>query len=106
MTHAEFLRAHADGRFYFLEVGARVGGGVIAGLVEAARGVNLWREWARLEVGNLRGEGYALPDAFEAYAGSVVCVAQDAGPDAGGFESSGDCDALQRSSTRAGLIVR
>ena len=49
--------------------------------------MNLWREWARLEVGNLRGEGYALPDAFEAYAGSVVCVAQDAGPDAGGFEA-------------------
>ena len=50
VTHAEYIRAHADGRFYFLEIAARVGGAFIADLVEVSTGVNLWREWARLEV--------------------------------------------------------
>ena len=34
VTHAEYIRAHADGRFYFLEIAARVGGAFIADLVE------------------------------------------------------------------------
>src|SRR6202522_1823296 len=56
VTHGEYIKAHADGRFYFLEIAARVGGAFIADLVQASTGVNLWREWARLEVMNLRGE--------------------------------------------------
>jgi biotin carboxylase len=50
VTHAEYIRAHADGRYYFLEIAARVGGAFIADLVEVSTGVNLWREWARIEV--------------------------------------------------------
>jgi biotin carboxylase len=49
-THAEFIKSDADGRFYFLEIAARVGGAYIADVLEAASGVNLWREWARLEI--------------------------------------------------------
>jgi len=30
VTHAEFLKSHADGKFYFIEVAARVGGAYIA----------------------------------------------------------------------------
>jgi len=56
VTHAEYIRSHADGRYYFLEIAARVGGAFIADLVEVATGVNLWREWARLEVDFLRSE--------------------------------------------------
>ena len=56
VTHAEYIRAHADGRFYFLEIAARVGGAFISDLVETATGINLWREWARIEVADLRGE--------------------------------------------------
>ena len=78
ITHAEFLRSRADGGFYFLEIGARVGGGFaaesIAQVVEVATGVNLWREWARLEVGDLRRRKYAPPDSIDGYAGSVVCA--------------------------------
>src|ERR1700730_17735972 len=51
VTHAEFLKSHADNKFYFIEVAARVGGAYIADLIEAATGINLWREWARIEVG-------------------------------------------------------
>ena len=30
VTHAEYIRAHEDGRFYFLEIAARVGGAFIS----------------------------------------------------------------------------
>ncbi len=46
VTHAEFLRAHDDGKVYFIEVAARVGGAYISNEIEAATGINLWREWA------------------------------------------------------------
>ena len=48
-AHAEFIKSNADGQFYFLEIAARVGGAYIAEVLEAATGVNLWREWARME---------------------------------------------------------
>jgi biotin carboxylase len=48
-AHAEFIKSEADGEFYFLEIAARVGGAYIANVLEAATGVNLWREWARME---------------------------------------------------------
>src|SRR5207237_2620245 len=49
VTHAEFLKANADDRFYFIEIAARVGGAYISEVVESASGINLWREWAKLE---------------------------------------------------------
>ena len=41
VTHAEFIKGQAGGRFYFLECAARVGGADIAELVEASTGLNL-----------------------------------------------------------------
>ncbi|MGA2672554.1 MAG: ATPase [Terracidiphilus sp.] len=104
ITHAEYIRAHADGRYYFLEIAARVGGAFIADLVEQASGVNLWREWARLEVANLRGETYLPPRSFELYAGSVLCLAQTAEPDTSAFDAP---EIVQRMKKHhhAGLIV-
>ena len=49
VTHAEFIRAHDDGRWLFLETSARVGGAYIVNVVEAESGLNLWREWAENE---------------------------------------------------------
>src|SRR6202158_5316831 len=51
VAHAEFLRSHADGKFYFIEVAARVGGAYISDVIEAATGINPWREWAGLRIG-------------------------------------------------------
>ena len=87
VTHAEYIKAHADGRYYFLEIAARVGGAFIADLVETSTGVNLWREWARLEVASLRREAYVLPATRESYAGSVLCLAQTAEPDTAAFDA-------------------
>jgi biotin carboxylase len=60
VSHTEFIKAHSDGQFYFLETSARVGGANIAELVEAASGINLWAEWARIEI-NAGLERYELP---------------------------------------------
>src|SRR5215203_1243930 len=49
-AHAEFIKSDADGKFYFLEIASRVGGAYIAEVLDAASGVNLWREWAKLEI--------------------------------------------------------
>jgi biotin carboxylase len=105
VTHAEYIRAHADGQFYFLEIAARVGGAFIADLVETATGVNLWREWARLEVADLREEKYVLPKTFEQYAGSVLCLAKTAEPDTAGFDAP-EIVVRMKKHHHAGLIVR
>lgn len=84
VTHGEFLRAHGDGRVYFLEIAARVGGAYISNVIEHATGVNLWREWARLEVaaGKLP---YDLPPSRRDYAGVIVCLARQQEPDTSSY---------------------
>ena len=84
VTHAEFLKAHADGKFYFLEIAARVGGAYIADVIEAATGINLWREWSRLEVGAGR-EPYRLPAKRSDYAGVILSLARQEHPDTSSY---------------------
>jgi biotin carboxylase len=84
VTHTEFLKAHADGRFYFIEIAARVGGAYIADVVEAATGVNLWREWARLEVAGGK-QPYELPATRRDYAGVVLSLARQEHPDTSAY---------------------
>src|SRR5262249_16948327 len=104
VTHAEFLRAQADGKFYFLEIAARVGGAYISDVVESASGINLWREWARLEVGAGK-QPYALPPIRNDYAGVIVCLARQKHPDT---RSYADPEIVYRISKyhHAGLIVK
>ena len=84
VAHAEFIRAHADGHFYFLECAARVGGAYINEMVEAATGVNLWREWARIEIAG--GDGsYKLPPVREEYAGVILSLAKQEDPDTSAY---------------------
>jgi biotin carboxylase len=104
VTHAEFIHAHADGRYYFLEIAARVGGAFISDLVELATGVNLWREWARIEVAWLRGEDYLPPGTRTDYAGSVLCLAQTVDPDTSSFDDPEIVVRLKKHH-HAGLIV-
>ncbi len=105
VTHAEYIRGHKDGQFYFLEAAARVGGAFIADVVEAATGVNLWREWARIEVAHLRSEKYHEPEPRGLYAGSVLCLARTAEPDTRMFEAPEIVLRLKKHH-HAGLIVR
>jgi phosphoribosylaminoimidazole carboxylase (NCAIR synthetase) len=105
VTHTEFIRAKADGRFYFLETAARVGGAYIAEVVEFASGVNPWVEWARLEVAALFGREYTLPKVHEGYAASVICLARQQRPDTASYD---DVEIVKRLEKHhhAGLIVR
>lgn len=84
VSHAEFIRAHTDGHFYFLECAARVGGAYINEMVETATGVNLWREWARIEVAGEDGS-YKTPLAREDYAGVILSLAKQEYPDTSGY---------------------
>jgi len=84
VTHAEFLKAQADGRVYFLEVAARVGGAYISNMVETATGINLWREWAHLEV-TAGKMPYQLPQPREHYAGVIVSLARQQEPDTSAY---------------------
>lgn len=81
-AHTEFIKGE-DGQFYFLETSARVGGAYIAELVAAATDVNLWREWAKIEVG---GQSYVLPPARNNYAGVVICLARQEQPDMSAYQ--------------------
>jgi biotin carboxylase len=84
VSHAEFIRAHEDGEFYFLECAARVGGAYINEMVEAASDINLWREWARIEVAG--GDGtYKLPPLREEYAGVILSLARQEDPDTSSY---------------------
>jgi hypothetical protein len=105
VTHGEYIRAHADGRFYFLEIAARVGGAFIVDLVEHSTGVNLWREWAKIEVAHLRSEPYTPPVAREDYAGSVLCLAKEEEPDTSAFNAP-EIVYRMKKHHHAGLIVR
>lgn len=84
VTHTEFIKG-GDGRFYFLETAARVGGANIAEVVEAATGVSLWREWARIEVAGEHGH-YDAPATREGYAGIVISLARQEWPDTSSYD--------------------
>ena len=80
IAHAEFLQSDADGKFYLLEVAARVGGAYIANVLDQASGFNLWREWARLETATEKNP-YKPPKIRQDYAGIAMCLANEEKPD-------------------------
>lgn len=104
VSHTEFIKGREDGKFYFLETSARVGGANIVELNEAASGLNLWAEWAKIEV--LRGETpYVLPEVRNDYAGLIVSLARQEHPDDSGYQEE---EIFWRMKKRhhVGLVVR
>jgi hypothetical protein len=84
VTHTEFILGRDDGVPYFLETAARVGGAHIADLVNASTGVNLWREWARIEIA--QGEApYVLPERRSEYGGLIISLARQETPDTSAY---------------------
>ena len=102
-THAEFIKGE-DGQFYFLEVAARVGGAYTAETVEAATGVNLWREWARIELAG-GGRPYTLPAVRDDYGGIAVTLARQEWPDTSAYDDS-EIVYRVRKPWHVGLVVR
>ncbi|HKQ52151.1 MAG TPA: hypothetical protein VJT74_07270 [Pyrinomonadaceae bacterium] len=104
VSHTEFIKAREDGRFYFLETSARVGGANIVELIEAATGANLWAEWAKIEIAGGERE-YELPPLRQDYAGLIVSLARQQQPDTSAYA---DPEVAWRMTKpyHAGLIVR
>ena len=103
-AHAEFIRSRRDGHFYFLEVGARVGGAFTAENHEAASGINLWREWAKIELSD--GEHpYQLPVTRRDYSGIVLSLAREEHPDTSHYTEPEIVYRVDKSH-HVGLIVR
>jgi biotin carboxylase len=103
VSHTEFIRGH-DGEWYFLETSARVGGAYIVDVIEAATGVNLWREWARMEVAD-DGGTYEPPTPRPDHAGIVLSLARQENPDTSAYTAPEIVQRI-RKKHHAGLIVR
>jgi len=104
VAHSEFIKAKEDGRFYFMETSARVGGAHTVEVVEAATGVNLWAEWAKIEID--RGKPpYELPSKRYEYAGIAICLARQDTADTSAYT---DPEIVWRMAKKnhVGLIVR
>jgi hypothetical protein len=54
-------------------------------LVEAASGINLWREWARIESAARRGNIWKLPATRHDFAGILISLARFEYPDTSVF---------------------
>ena len=100
VTHGEYIKGR-DGKFYFLEIGARVGSAKIADVLCAATDVCLWHEWVKIET----QDHYELPPFREEYAGSVMCLSRDEWPDMSGFTDP-EITWVQKKKHHAGLIFR
>jgi biotin carboxylase len=105
ILHTEFIRGHDDGLFYFLETAARVGGAHIADLVEAATGLNLWREWAKLELATAQNQPYITPEPRRDYGAIILSLARQQWPDTSAYN---DPEIVQRISKEyhAGFVLR
>ena len=87
-SHTEWIRL-PSGDFVFLETASRVGGAHVAEMVEAATGISLWAEWARLETamahGQLKQHGYRVPERRYGQAGIIVSLSRYERPDMSPF---------------------
>ena len=101
-THAEFIKSDADGEFYFLEIASRVGGAYIADVLEAASGINLWREWAKLEV---EGVSRTRLRPRREHAGIILSLAKQEFPDTSAYDDPEIAYRVKKNH-HAGLIVR
>lgn len=109
VTHAEFIQPAASVRspneqFIFLEVAARVGGAYTANTIAAATGINLWSEWAGVELATSE-RPYVLPPVRKDYGGIAVSLARQENPSSDRYD---DPEIVYRVNQpwHVGLIVR
>ena len=124
VSHSEFIRSvgpggpggsgrsgRSDGSggsdgsngFVFLETSARVGGAFIVDTIEAATGVNLWAEWAKIELAGDGGE-YVVPPRRDDFAAIVLTLARQEAPDMSAYVDREIVKTI-RKDHHAGLIV-
>ena len=105
VSHSEFIGpAGRSGEPVFLETSARVGGAFIVDTIEAATGLNLWEEWAKIETVGPSVE-YTVPPHRDDYAGIVLSLARQEHPDMSAYTDAEIVTRLKKAH-HAGLIVR
>ncbi len=102
-SHTEFIKGQ-DGKLYFLETASRVGGANLAEMVEAASGINLWAEWAKIEIASKLNKPYKLPKIKNAEAGIVVSLSRFKEVDMSSFTES-EIAWVMKKDHHIGLIV-
>ena len=103
VSHSEFIQGR-DGKLYFLETAARVGGAHIADLVEAATGINLWAEWAKVEIAGGKA-AYQVSPVRHDFAGLLISLARQEHPDTSAYQDPEIVWRMQKDH-HVGLIVR
>ncbi len=103
-SHSEFIRGN-DGKLYFLETAARVGGAHINELVEAATGINLWAEWAKVEIAGGKAH-YSVAPLRNDFAGMLISLARQEWPDTSAYNDPEIVWRMNDKPHHAGLIVR
>ncbi|WP_418262918.1 ATP-grasp domain-containing protein [Flavobacterium faecale] len=105
VSHTEFIKSKKTAEIYFLETSSRVGGAHLAEMVEAASGVNLWKEWACIEDALVKANEYAIPETIEENAGIVLTLAHEKHPDLSSFSDPEICFIVPLE-FHVGLIVK
>ncbi len=104
VSHTEYIKAHEDEKYYFLETSARVGGAHIVELIEGATGLNLWAEWAKLETSD-NVLNYKPSPLREEYAGLIVSLAKQQDPDLSSYNDQEIFWKIKKD-FHAGLVIR
>ncbi len=103
--HTEFIQCREDGKYYFLETSSRVGGANIAEMVAFASGINLWKEWAEIEIAAKTNMPYILPKVSRSFAGIIISLASMPDPDQSVFSDEEIVWSLKKDH-HIGLIVQ
>ncbi len=105
-SHTEFIKCHEDDQYYFLETSCRVGGAHLSDMVEASSGLNLWEEWAKLEIAVAQGEKYALPAHTDINAGIIVSLINEKTPNYEAYTDPEICWKMTDMDYHIGMIVK
>jgi phosphoribosylaminoimidazole carboxylase (NCAIR synthetase) len=101
--HNEYIKSKEDGKFYFLEASARVGGARIPDVIFRSTGLCLWHEWAKIEL-LPKGE-YKLPKFDKVYGGGIFTLSRQDDPDLTAYNDP-EVAWVQKKKNYAGLLLK
>ncbi|MFN8358978.1 MAG: ATP-grasp domain-containing protein [Candidatus Kapaibacterium sp.] len=101
--HNEYIKSKEDGKFYFLEASARVGGARIPDVIFRSTGLCLWHEWAKIEL-LPKGE-YKLPKYDKVYGGGIFTLSRQDDPDLTAYNDP-EVAWVQKKKNYAGLLLK
>lgn len=105
-SHTEFIKDQETNQLYFLETASRVGGAHTSDLVEASSGINLWNEWAKIELAVINQTDYQLPEVAYDYAGTMLSLARQETPDTSSYNDDEIWMRLDQMKNHVGFILK